>query len=263
MKHFITDTHAHLQMSPLNKDIDGVISRALDSGVERIIVIGTHYADSMQAVELVNKYKGIYAAVGVHPHDAKDFQLKDFVKFEELLKNEKTIAVGEVGLDYYRNELPAEKQKEVFAMMADLSITFNKPLVIHSREAAEDTVEMLENLTTDGHKILLHCFSGDEALINWGLQRKNVCFSFAGNLTFKKAVNLHSALDKISLDRLFVETDCPYLAPVPKRGKTNEPSYVMHTAQFMADSKGIKFNDLLYKLEQNFINFFGELDIIS
>jgi TatD DNase family protein len=256
-KSFLTDSHAHIQMSPLDLISSEVVARANEAGVGRIVTIGIDLADSVNAVKLANKFDNVYAAVGVHPHDAENFSFKELGAFEELLANKKVIAVGEIGLDYYRNRSPKDKQIEVFAIMLDMAVSAELPIIIHTREAAADTIRELDSATDRTQRALLHCFSGDKSLLEWGLAREHCLFSFAGNVTYPKAVELHEALKKIPLERLLIETDCPYLAPVPLRGKQNEPAYLTHTAEFVAAAKGVSVERLAEQLEANFKGFFN------
>jgi TatD DNase family protein len=231
--------------------------------VRRVITIGTELADSTAAAEIAANHRGIYAAVGVHPHDAEEFSAKDLGAFEVLLQQPSVVAVGEVGLDYYRDHSPRDVQKDVFAMMADMALSSGKPLLIHSREAAADTVAVLDSIFKDkSHPIIFHCFSGDKLLLEWGMKRDDCYFSFAGNVTYPKAVQLHEALRAIPLDRLLIETDAPYLAPSKMRGKQNEPSYVPMTAAYVAEAKGVAGEELAGQLEVNFTNIFGTLEHI-
>ncbi|MDR2104450.1 MAG: TatD family hydrolase [Deferribacteraceae bacterium] len=259
---FLTDTHAHLHFSPLSADIEGVLERAVKNGVKRIINIGTSLEDSRKAVDIAEKYCGIYAAVGTHPHDAERFTHRDIAKFEELLSSPKALAVGEVGLDFYRNLSSPKVQEEVFSVMVDIASARKTPLIIHSRQAAEDTARVLRGVE-ESIPIILHCFDGSEELIDFGLSRKNLFFSFAGNLTYKKAEKIANSLSVIALDRVLIETDSPYLAPQPLRGKDNEPSFIVNTAGFLAEKKGVSYNDLALILEDNLIKIFGELEKIS
>ena len=253
---FITDTHAHLHMEPLCREADAVIRRGLSADVKRFVTIGIDLEDSRRALALAEKYDCVYATVGVHPHDASGMTFRDLGAFEELLLHKKVLAVGEVGLDYYRNHSPHEKQREVFTMMVDLALSADKPLVIHTREAASDTVKMLSELA-EGHSTLLHCFSGDRELLEWGIKRENVFFSFAGNVTYPKAVEIREALELLPLDRILIETDCPYLTPTPFRGKQNEPAYVTEVAAQLAKIKNIPVERIAKESSQNFFRLFG------
>jgi TatD DNase family protein len=261
---FLTDTHAHIHFSPLAEDIPSVLQRAAANGVRRIINIGTNLNDSVKAVKAAEANAGVYAAVGIHPHDASSFSRRDIPKFEELLSSPKVIAVGEVGLDFYRNLSEPKAQEEVFAIMLDIALSHRLPVVIHSREAAADTARILKYLDEDKSlPIILHCFDGSDELLEFGLKRGNVFFSFAGNLTYKKAEKIAAALLRLDTDKVLIETDSPYLAPNPLRGKDNEPSFIVHTARFAAKNKNMEYDELAEILEKNFSGIFGSLGIIS
>ncbi|MDR2870037.1 MAG: TatD family hydrolase, partial [Deferribacteraceae bacterium] len=237
-----------------------LLTRAHAQHIERFITIGISAADSREAVKMAERHADVYAAVGVHPHDAAEFDYKELGLLEELASHKKVLAIGEVGLDFYRNISPKATQIEVFSTMIDLAIASALPIIIHCREAAVDTVAVLENMLGKAdHQILFHCFSGEQSLVDWGLARQNVMFSFAGNVTYPKATQLHAALAQLPLERLFIETDCPYLAPVPLRGKQNEPAYVTHTADYVALAKAISRQMLEEQLELNFRAFFKKL----
>ncbi len=256
---FLTDTHAHVHMSPLNARAGEVLKKAVDQNVRRVVTIGIDLEDSTHAFELAAEYSGVYSTAGVHPHDAESFEFVQLGMFETLLSHSKVIAVGEVGLDFYRNRSSRDKQIEVFSLMADMALAAKLPLIVHTRDASTETVEVLDHIIgSREHPILFHCFNGDPMLINWGMKRKKVMFSFAGNVTYPKAVELHEALARLPLDRLFVETDCPYLTPAPHRGRENEPAYLPHTAKYVAEVKKVMPDYLAMKLEENFVAFFGE-----
>lgn len=259
--YFFTDTHAHIHSEPLSTEINAVLARALEANVQRILTIGTDLADSVAAAGLAGRVQGIYAAAGVHPHDARDFSLPQLSELEALLKKPGVVAVGEVGLDYFRNHSPREAQMEVFAMMCDLALSSGLPLVIHSRDAAQDTADILDGVFGNTeHPIIFHCFDGSRLLLDWGLRRERCYYSFAGNLTYPKAAQLHEALQGVPADRLFIETDAPYLAPSKMRGKQNEPSYMVMTVAYMAQDRGFSEGELARRLEANFTGVFGELE---
>jgi TatD DNase family protein len=254
---FFTDSHAHIHMPPLDQTTADIVKRANEHNIHRILTIGIDVKDSANAIKATMKYDNVYAAVGVHPHNAAEFNIRELSAFEEMLTKPKVIAIGEVGLDFYRNNSPKERQIEVFSLMIDLAISAGKPIIIHSREAAADTISLLENIIGDqDQKILFHCFSGEKSLLEWGMARKNCLFSFAGNVTYPKAVELHSALAQIPVERLLIETDCPYLAPIPLRGRQNEPAYLPHTAKYVAEAKNLGLENLASRLEGNFREFF-------
>ena len=227
----IVDTHCHLYFEELNKDLDGVISRANDLGVNTFICIGTNLNDSYESLSLAQKYKSIYATAGIHPHDAQDVTGDYLKELYKLLDNEKIVAVGEMGLDYFKNISNPETQKIVFKDQLKLAEETNKPIVFHNREADEDII----NILSDFPKVrgVSHCFSSSyETAIK--LIEMGFYISFSGNLTFKNS-HLPKIAKKLPLDRLLVETDSPFLSPVPFRGKTNEPSRARYVAEKLAE----------------------------
>lgn len=241
------DTHCHLEMKPYDPDREDVIKRAREAGLEAIITIGSDFEGCKGAVELANKYDFIYAAVGIHPHDAKDFseeifnQIKRWVKGEGQEAKGKVVAIGEIGLDYHYDHSPREIQRAVFKKQLYYSKEANLPVIIHSREAKNDTLKILEESGVT--KGVLHCFSGDmemaERVMSLGFY-----ISIAGPVTFKNASKLREITKAIPDDYLLVETDAPYLTPEPLRGKRNEPAFVVHTAKFIAELRGISLEDI-------------------
>ena len=227
----IIDTHCHLYFEELNKDLDGVLSRANELGVNTFICVGTNINDSHESLTLAQKYKNIYATAGIHPHDSKDADEDDLQKLRKLLDNEKIVAVGEMGLDYFRNISNSDTQKIVFKDQLKLAEETNKPIVFHNREADEDII----NILSDFPNVIgvAHCFSSSyETAIK--LIEMGFYISFSGNLTFKNS-HLPEVAKKLPLDRLLVETDSPFLSPVPFRGKTNEPGRTRYVVEKLAE----------------------------
>ena len=227
----IVDTHCHLYFEELNKDLDGVLSRANELGVNTFICVGTNLNDSYESLILAQKYKSIYATAGIHPHDSKDAGQNYLQKLRKLLDNEKIVAVGEIGLDYFRNISNADTQKIVFKAQLQLAEETSKPIVFHNREADEDIINILSDLPNV--RGVAHCFSSSyETAIK--LIEMGFYISFSGNLTFKNS-HLPEVAKKLPLDRLLVETDSPFLSPVPFRGKTNEPGRARYVAEKLAE----------------------------
>ena len=230
----IVDTHCHLYFEELNKDLDGVLSRANELGVNTFICVGTNINDSHESLTLAQKYKNIYATAGIHPHDSKDAAEDDLQELRKLLDNEKIVAVGEMGLDYFRNISNPETQKTVFRAQLQLAEDISKPIVFHNREADEDIIRIL----SDFPNVIgvAHCFSSSYEtamkLIEMGFY-----ISFSGNLTFKNS-HLPKVAKKLPLERLLVETDSPFLSPVPYRGKTNEPGRSRYVVEKLAEIFG-------------------------
>lgn len=239
--HSLIDTHCHLEMDDFKDDRDSVIKRANDVGVNILITISSDIESNLKAVTLSDRYDCVYSTVGLHPHDAKDFTDKFFSELIELSKKRKVVAIGEIGLDYHYNNSPREKQKEVFEKQLLLAKELKLPVVIHSREAKQDTLNILK---LSGLKSgVFHCFSGDyemaKKVISMGFM-----ISIAGPVTFKKASRLKEIAKYIPDENLLIETDAPYLAPEPFRGKRNEPSFLIHTAKTIAELRGVSLEDI-------------------
>lgn len=230
----LTDSHCHLDGPQFDADREETIQRALDAGVDCLMAIGTGNGppDLEAGLRLAARYAHIYCTVGVHPHHAAKATDQTILELEALLRHPKVLGIGEMGLDYHYNFSPPEVQREVFIAQLQLAARFNKPIVIHTREAWDDTFAILEEHWKG--KGIMHCFSGgpEEARRSLAL---GFHISFAGVVTFPKATSLHAAARQVPADRILIETDAPYLAPVPYRGKRNEPAFVAHTARKLAD----------------------------
>jgi|Wag4MinimDraft_11_1082651.scaffolds.fasta_scaffold00009_8 TatD DNase family protein len=254
---FLTDTHSHLHFPELINDVEQHIADAKSLGVNRFVTIGINKEDSRKAIDLAERFEMIYASVGVHPHDASGFNVKEIDLFREYLQYEKVIAIGEIGLDYFRNHSPSEKQKDVFAIFLDMAKAESVPVIIHNREATSDLLEVADSvLCDDTVSGIIHCFNGDKDLMKWALDR-DFFISFAGNLTYNKANELRDCLRYIPLNNLLLETDCPYLSPMPFRGKKNVPAHVIYTAYTACKVKKIDYQNLLINLEENFGKLLG------
>src|SRR4030043_146177 len=255
----LIDTHCHLEMDEFSPDRDEVIKRAKDAGIEAIITIGSDLKGNIGGLELSNKYDSIYSSLGFHPHDAKDFtedifnQIKIWVtlyrmrdarcKMQDLNSelNPKVVAIGEIGLDYHYDNSPREIQKDVFMRQIQFAKEINFPVIIHSREAKRDTLEIIKE--SGINKGVLHCFSGDIDMAERAMAM-GFYISIAGPVTFKNARKPKEIAKMIPDDYLLIETDAPYLTPEPFRGRRNEPSYIVHTAKAIAELRGITLEDL-------------------
>jgi TatD DNase family protein len=256
----LIDSHCHIDGDAFDDDRDQVVKRARDAGVVAMLNIGTgdpNTDDFRKAVAVAEKYENVFASVGVHPHDAKLYDDEAEKHLLELAKSEKVIAWGEIGLDFYYDHSPRDVQREAFRRQIRTARELNLPIIIHSRDADDETVEILsgECAGDNFRGGIMHCFGGT-ALMAEALMEIGFLISFAGNVTFKKAENLRDAARVVPLDKLLVETDCPFLTPAPFRGKRNEPAYVEHTARFLADFYGIEFETLAEQTTGNFLNFF-------
>jgi TatD DNase family protein len=239
----VIDTHAHLDA--LDDDPAAVVARASRAGVTRILTIGTE-----QAVALAEAHDAVYAVVGVHPHDAGEEHDLEFVR--ALLGHPKAVAVGEIGLDHYRDYAPRDAQLRLFEQQLELARELGKPVVIHTRAADEETAAALRGF--DG-TVVLHCFSSPH-LLPTALER-GWYVSFAGNVTYKNATDLRLAATQVPAERLLAETDCPYLAPQPVRGKRNEPAFVQHTLEELARVRREDRRELEAQIERNASACFG------
>lgn len=239
------DTHAHLDAL---EDAGDVLERAREAGVGRVITVGTSVASCRAALALCEAEEGVFAALGLHPHEAGSVSAAELGDLRELLEHPKAVAVGETGLDYYRDLAPRDRQAWSFGEQAALAAELGKPLVVHTRAADADTVSVLEALTPDV-RVVLHCFSSS-ALLEPALEH-GWYVSFAGNLTYPKAAGLRWAAARVPAERLLAETDCPYLAPQPVRGKRNEPAYVVHTVAALAEARGESPADVGRQIEEN------------
>jgi TatD DNase family protein len=236
----LADSHCHLDHEQFAADRDAVIERALAAGVELMVAIGTGDGppDLETGIRLADRYPAIYATVGVHPHDATKAQPETFERLAKLLRHPKVVALGEIGLDYHYDFSPREVQRDVFVEQMRVASDAGKPIVIHTREAWEDTLALIEkHWKPTGLPGLMHCFSGASAeaarCVDLGFY-----LSFGGIVTFPKALELQEAARSAPVDRILVETDAPYLAPVPRRGKRNEPAFVVETARKLAELRG-------------------------
>jgi TatD DNase family protein len=230
----LVDSHCHLDDAKFDEDREQVIGRARAAGVGRMMAIGTGDGppDLEVAVRQADRYDFVYATIGVHPHDASKATPETFTKLEELSKHPKVLAVGEIGLDYHYDFSPRDVQRSVFERQLDLAAAAGKPIVIHTREAWEDTLTVLRSRWHGAG--IMHCFTGDERQAREALDL-GFHLSFGGVLTFPKAEDVRRAARIVPDEKLLVETDCPYLAPVPHRGKRNEPAFLVETVKRLAD----------------------------
>ncbi|MBT2690811.1 TatD family hydrolase [Bacillus sp. ISL-47] len=250
------DTHAHLNAEQYNEDLKEVIDRALSEGVSNIVVVGFDRPTIEKAMELSNEYDFIYASIGWHPVDAIDMTDEDLQWIEELSQHPKVVALGEMGLDYYWDKSPKDVQKEVFRKQIQLAKKVKLPIVIHNRDATADIVEILKEEGAGEVGGIMHCFSGSPETAKECVDM-NFYISLGGPVTFKNAKKPKEVADAIPLDKLLIETDCPYLTPHPYRGKRNEPSYVKLVAEQIADIKGISIEEVASATTENAKKLFG------
>ena len=257
----LVDSHCHIDGPEYDADREDVIARARDAGVTAMLNVGTgdpHSGVFETAVELAEKHDEIFCAIGVHPHDAKLFDERAEERLINLAKQSScVIAWGEIGLDYHYDHSPRDVQREVFRRQLCIARELDLPVVIHSREADDDTITILrEELSGYERAGVLHCFGGSLEMAQEAIEL-GFFISFAGNLTFKKANDLRNIARQLPIDRLLVETDCPYLTPVPFRGKRNEPARVVETAKCLAELKGNELDEAGRITTENFERLFG------
>jgi len=243
------DTHTHLDFETYDEDRESVIQRAIENKVSALVTIGVDIPTSKKAVQLAEKYVSVYAAVGIHPTDCKDTKQADLKVIRELAGHEKVVALGEIGLDYHHMRAPVEKQKKVFSDQIALARELKLPIIVHNRESHNDVYDILvsENATEVGG--VLHSFSGDSDFLE-NILLTNFYISFTGAITYKKNTS-QPLVKQVPIERLLLETDSPFLAPVPLRGKRNEPSFLVHTARIIADIKGVSFEELAKATTEN------------
>ncbi|MFA5074113.1 MAG: YchF/TatD family DNA exonuclease [Nitrospirota bacterium] len=239
----LIDTHAHLDMKEYDHDRDEVLARADASGVKYLITIGTNPGSSAAAVQLAEAHERIYAAIGIHPHDAKDFLPTLLPDFRALAMNKKVVACGEIGLDYHYDLSPRDIQQDIFRIMLREAKALGLPIIVHDRDAHDDMIKILSE-EWDAHLGgVMHCFSGDVSLARTFVDM-GFLISIAGPVTFPKAEGLREVVRQIPIEHLLIETDAPYLAPQPMRGKRNEPAFVRYTAEEIARLKGLSLCDI-------------------
>lgn len=250
------DTHAHLNDEQYNEDLEEVINRTKSAGVEELIVVGFDRPTITRAMELAEEYEFIYACIGWHPVDAIDMTDDDLKWIEELSSHPKVVAIGEMGLDYHWDKSPKDIQKEVFRKQIKLAKKVKLPIVIHNREATSDIMQILKEEKAQEVGGIMHCFSGSAETAKECLDM-NFYISLGGPVTFKNAKKPKEVAEAVPLDKLLIETDCPYLAPHPYRGKRNEPSYVKLVAEQIAEIKGLSFEEVAVATTRNAKKLFG------
>jgi len=249
----LIDSHAHLEMKEFDSDRREVIERAGLAGVDCIITVGTNLGLSRKALSIARQFENIYATIGVHPHDVARAGDKTFDDLRELARDPKVVAYGEIGLDYFRNISPQEKQIEMFARQLELARELNLPVIIHDRDAHDRTLAMVKS--SGIRSGVFHCFSGD-----WAMARQCIDLGFyisvPGVVTFEKSKVLQEVVRQAPLDSILLETDCPYLTPVPHRGKRNEPAFIIHTAKKVGEIKGMAWEEVADRAAVNTRNLF-------
>lgn len=250
------DTHVHLNADQYEEDLQEVIDRARQDKVDNMVVVGFDRKTINRAMELVEKYDFLYAAVGWHPVDAIDMMDEDLAWIEDLASHEKVVAIGEMGLDYHWDKSPKDVQKEVFRKQIRLAKKVKLPIVIHNRDATADVVEILKEEEAKEVGGIMHCFTGSLEVAKECMDM-NFYISFGGPVTFKNAKKPKEVVKEIPMDKLLIETDCPYLTPHPYRGKRNEPAYVRLVAEQVAELKNVTIEEVAEKTTANAKKLFG------
>jgi len=257
----IIDSHCHLTYEPMSSSLDETIRRANNDGVKYLLTISTEDKGFKNILKIVENYNSVYGTYGIHPHEAKKHQaIKSNYIIEKVQKNKKIIGIGESGLDFYYNHSEKKDQISSFLEHIDASQKTNLPLIVHTRSAEDDTLKILKQATQKkDFKILIHCFTGTKEFA-FKLLDIGAYISASGVVTFKKSKELAETFKEIPTNRILVETDSPYLAPEPFRGKPNEPSYITHTVRFLSDLKSISYEKFSDFTTQNFFDLFGKLN---
>jgi TatD DNase family protein len=264
----LVDSHCHLQDPKFKSDVDGVVARAMGAGVTAMVVVGYDMASSRRGIEIADSYENVFAAIGVHPHDAKTLRPKDIGELAKMADSAKVVAIGEVGYDFYRNLSPRDEQEQAFRAQLELARTLNLPVVIHARNADEETYQMLAEYEAqalpdwpkDRPLGVMHCYAGDLPLALRYIELGFV-ISIAGTVTYPNADRLRAVAGGIPLRWMAVETDAPYLPPQSMRGKRNEPAYVLDTAKFIAELRGDTLAEVCDKTATTTAWLFGLGDI--
>jgi len=256
----LIDSHCHLDFPDFADELDAVVERASAAGVERIVTIGTKVGTTGQLVEIAERHKGVFFTVGTHPHEAARPDAEDYDAMRRFAAHEKCVGIGEAGLDYHYNFAPPELAKLVFRGQIALARELALPLVVHTREAEDDTAAILtDEMGKGGFSAIMHCFTSSRALAEAALGL-GFMISFSGVVTFKNSGDLRAIARDAPLDRILIETDAPYLAPAPYRGKRNEPAYVAETARVVADAKGLAIDEIAEATRANALRIFPKLN---
>ena len=249
------DSHCHLDHEPLFSDLSNVIKRSKDIGIEKLLTISTTFESFSKIKKIINKDDMIYGTIGIHPHESKDNIITSDIIIKALKENKKIIGIGETGLDFFYNNSDKASQINSFREHINASIETRVPLIIHSRNAEKETFDILNDYKSQNLKILMHCFTGSKKFAE-KLLKLDSFFSASGIITFKNAIDLQETFKFIPLDKTLIETDSPFLAPIPNRGKKNEPSFIDFTAKKLAEIRNISKSEIAKITTKNFNNLF-------
>ncbi len=249
------DSHCHLDHEPLKSDLSNIIKRSKDVGIEKLLTISTSVESFQKIKKIINEDEIIFGTIGIHPHETDNNEISIDYIVNNFKENSKIIGIGETGLDFYYNNSDKEKQIKSFKKHIEASIKTNSPLIVHSRNAENETFEILNKYQGEKLKILMHCFTGSKNFAE-KLLKLNAFFSASGIITFKNSIDLQETFKILPLEKILIETDSPYLAPVPNRGKKNEPSFLSYTAQKLAEIKDLSKQEITKITTKNFNNLF-------
>jgi TatD DNase family protein len=255
----LVDSHCHLDFPDFADELDGVVERARQGGIGLMLTINTHVSRFPRVLAVAERFDDVYCTVGIHPHEAGNEPTTDAETLIRLAEHPKVVGFGETGLDYYYDKSPRDRQRDSFRVHIDAARRTGLPIIIHTRDADDDMAQILtEEMAKGPFPGLVHCFSSGQHLADLAVEL-GLFISVSGIVTFKKAEALQQVIASVPLDRLLVETDCPYLAPIPYRGKRNEPAYVAHTAAKVAELKGISTEALAAATTANFLSLFSKV----
>ncbi len=252
----LIDSHAHLQDRQFSQDLEQVMQRAVAAGIGKIVCVGYDYETSREAVALAQKYEQVYAVIGVHPHDANTLTADVISKLYSLARDPKVVAIGETGLDFYRDLSPRELQRQAFVEHIKIAAELYKPIVIHDRDAHQEVMDIVKKEKAGRNQGVMHCYSGHLPMAI-DLMKEGFYISFAGPLTYKNAHKAVEVASRVTLERILVETDCPYLAPEPVRGKRNEPANTLHVAEKLAQLRQKSLAEIAYQTSLNTSRLFN------
>ena len=250
------DSHCHLNFESLSKDLQNIMKRCNDNGVTHLLSINTRPKDFETHLNLISDFNNIYISYGIHPEGINNETVLSYKEIDKIIKNPKLIALGETGLDFYHSIKYKEKQIEVFEAHIEASKIYDLPIIIHQRDSEEEIIKILNKFKNDNLKIVFHCFTGSKKLLEFCIENKYY-ISLSGIVTFKNANSLREIILNASLDHLLIETDSPFLAPVPMRGKSNEPSFVKYTGEFLAKFYSMTKENFFELTDNNFYKLFS------
>ncbi len=256
MRYF--ETHAHYDDDKFKEDVDEVIKSVRKANVDKIVNVACDFSTCISSMELSRKYEDIYFTFGVHPYSADEFDIKILNKiYDECNIKDKLVAIGEIGLDYSYDNIDKDKQKDIFIKQIKFAQSKNLPIIVHTRDASNDTAKILREYTNDSNKVLLHCFCPTDDMVNLVMQRDNVYISLGGNITFKRKDSFEKYIQRIPIEKIMLETDSPYLAPVPKRGQRNDSSNIILICAKLAEIKNMKEDEVAEITYKNSCNFYN------